>query len=46
MLALKCLLNFLILEYDWGRYFMKLAGDQHANFGAKTMYRFGGCVRF
>jgi len=34
------------IEYDWRRYFVKAARDQHANFGEPTMYRFGGGFRF
>jgi hypothetical protein len=34
------------LEYDWHRYFVKLARDQHANYGEPTMWRFGGGFRF
>jgi len=34
------------MEYDWHRWFMKLARDQHVNFTAATMWRAGGGVRF
>ena len=33
-------------EYDWHRWFVKLARDQHVNFGAATMWRIGGGLRF
>jgi hypothetical protein len=33
------------VEYDMHRWFVKIAGDQHANFGPDTMYRFGGGLR-
>jgi hypothetical protein len=34
------------IEYDWRRWFAKVAHDRHANFGEPTMWRFGGGFRF
>jgi len=34
------------MEYDWQRWFVKLARDQHANFTVPTMWRAGGGLRF
>jgi hypothetical protein len=34
------------VEFDWHRWFVKGARDVHANFGAGTMWRFGGGLRF
>jgi hypothetical protein len=34
------------MEYDWHRWFVKLARDQHVNYSAATMWRLGGGVRF
>jgi hypothetical protein len=34
------------LEFDRGRWFTKIAGDQHANFAEATMWRLGGGFRF
>jgi hypothetical protein len=34
------------MEYDWHRWFVKLARDQHVNYNAATMWRVGGGVRF
>ena len=33
-------------ELDWHRWFAKGARDVHANYGAPTMWRFGGGMRF
>jgi hypothetical protein len=35
-----------VLEFDRGRWFTKVAGDQHANFALDTMWRLGGGFRF
>jgi hypothetical protein len=34
------------MEYDWHRWFVKAARDQHVNYTAVTMWRLGGGVRF
>jgi hypothetical protein len=34
------------MEYDWHRWFVKLARDQHVNFTPATMWRAGGGLRF
>ena len=34
------------MEYDWHRWFVKVARDQHVNYSAATMWRVGGGVRF
>ena len=34
------------MEYDWHRWFVKLARDQHVNFTDATMWRAGGGMRF
>jgi hypothetical protein len=34
------------MEYDWHRWFVKLARDAHVNYSAATMWRAGGGVRF
>jgi hypothetical protein len=34
------------MEYDWHRWFVKLARDQHVNYSPATMWRVGGGVRF
>jgi hypothetical protein len=34
------------VEYDWRRWFVKGAVDEHANYGAYTMIRAGGGWRF
>ena len=34
------------MEYDWHRWFVKLAHDQHVNFTPATMWRAGGGLRF
>lgn len=34
------------VEFDMGRWFIKGARDEHANFGVATMWRLGGGVRF
>jgi hypothetical protein len=34
------------MEYDWHRWFVKLARDQHVNYTPATMWRVGGGVRF
>ena len=34
------------MEYDWHRWFVKLARDQHVNFSPATMWRAGGGLRF
>jgi hypothetical protein len=34
------------MEYDWHRWFLKVARDQHVNFTAATMWRAGGGLRF
>ena len=34
------------MEYDWQRWFVKLARDEHVNFTAPTMWRAGGGFRF
>ncbi len=34
------------VEYDWQRWFVKAALDQHVNFSEPTMIRLGGGVRF
>lgn len=34
------------VEYDWRRWFIKGAVDAHANYGAATMVRAGGGLRF
>jgi len=36
----------LSVEYDWRRWFAKVAWDQHANYGPSTMWRMGGGLRF
>jgi hypothetical protein len=33
-------------EIDWHRWFAKAARDEHVNYSAETMWRFGGGVRF
>jgi len=33
-------------EVDWHRWFVKAARDAHVNYGASTMWRFGGGMRF
>jgi len=34
------------MEYDWHRWFVKAARDQHVNYTAVTMWRLGGGMRF
>jgi hypothetical protein len=34
------------MEFDWRRWFVKLARDQHVNFTEPTMWRAGGGIRF
>jgi hypothetical protein len=34
------------MEYDWHRWFVKLARDQHVNYSGATMWRAGGGMRF
>jgi hypothetical protein len=34
------------MEYDWHRWFVKLARDAHVNFTPDTMWRAGGGVGF
>ena len=36
----------IAVEYDWRRWFARVACDQHANYGESTMWRLGGGVRF
>ena len=36
----------IAVEYDWRRWFAKVARDQHANYGPSTMWRVGGGLRF
>jgi hypothetical protein len=33
-------------EFDWFRWFVKIAGDEHVNFTPATMWRVGGGFRF
>jgi hypothetical protein len=33
-------------EIDWHRWFAKAARDEHVNYTAETMLRFGGGLRF